>query len=112
MLHRQPDPEGMREHAADLLYGTVSRIKPFETVVFSEEAAWVTSWFQLSNLMYEAPTIGTLLRGLLRQDNAPCVTGLYRELLCRKPDQEGLACHLSAQASGHSRFALFCQFVT
>lgn len=42
----------------------------------------------------------------------PYVTGLYRELLCREPDQEGLACHLSALASGHSRFALFCQFGT
>lgn len=31
--------------------------------------------------MYEALTIGTLLYGLLRQDNAPYVTGLYRELL-------------------------------
>ncbi|WP_082420416.1 DUF4214 domain-containing protein [Paenibacillus sp. A3] len=42
----------------------------------------------------------------------PYVTGLYRELLCREPDQEGLACHLSELASGHLRFALFYQFGT
>lgn len=111
LLHRQPDPEEIRNHTAGLRHGKISRVKLFETVVLSEEAAGGVSRFQQSNLIYEAPTIGSLLHGLLCQDNAPFVKGLYRELLCREPDQESLACHLSALASGHSRLDLFCQFI-
>ncbi|WP_248930971.1 DUF4214 domain-containing protein [Paenibacillus hamazuiensis] len=109
LLHRDPDPEGRQAHAAGLK-GHVSRMRLFEAVVLSEEAADMASRFQLANMAYEAPTIGTLLHKLLQQNNEQYVIGLYRELLCREPDPESFARHTLALASGDSRLIVFCQF--
>lgn len=100
-LNREPDEEGFHKHVHALTNG-VPKLELIHHFLESPEA---THLFHQSVQSHEQAqeTIANILRRLFQLESRTFVTELYREILFREPDPEGLRAWVDASRSVESR---------
>ena len=88
LLNREPDPEGFQEHVKFLSHGA-SKISVMRAILLSNECHHLLA-SQRPPTYGTSPTLIDKLRQTLQKEGREFVVELYRELLNREPDPDGL----------------------
>ncbi|RKN85306.1 DUF4214 domain-containing protein [Paenibacillus ginsengarvi] len=112
ILDREVDEEGMKHHLRELGKGTPKH----GIVIATLQADEALRLYAHSSLSGKAENGGSKVSGALRRifdmKHEPFVHSLYRDLLCREPDQPAYAGYVDSLNRGKSKFSVFARFVS
>ncbi|WP_235822853.1 DUF4214 domain-containing protein [Cytobacillus massiliigabonensis] len=110
LLLRSPNPIEL-EHYRNLLFSGVSKLSIIGAILQSEECSRHFNQ-PLNALIRSNQTIIEVLRTLNDYDDTIFVKCLYRELLFREPDEEGMQGFLNLLIQGGSRMSVIASILT
>lgn len=111
LLEREADEEGMTQYVRELAKGT-----PKHRIVIqmlqTDEALGLYSHSSLAGKSESGGKVPGALRRIFAMKHEPFVHSLYRELLCREPDQPAYSGYVDALNRGRSKCSVFARFVS
>lgn len=111
VLNREPDEEGLSQHSRQLAKGRPKHRIMIDFLQSDEALEWFSAPTSLERTEQEAPVYAMIQRVFARKPE-PFVHSLYRELLCREPDQPAYSGYVERLHRGSSKASVFKQFVT
>lgn len=111
VLDREPDEEGMAHRLRQLGKGTPKHRVLIEALQ-TDEALGLFAHSVTTGQDDKNGKASQAIRRVLTMKHEPFVHSLYRELLCREPDQPAYAGYVDALNRGRPKSAVFARFVS
>lgn len=111
ILDREADEEGMAHHLRQLRKGTPKH-RILIALLQTDEALGVFSHSAPPEQASKPISVCTAIRRIFAMKHEPFVHSLYRELMCREPDQPAYAGYVDSLNRGTPRSAVFKRFVS
>ncbi|MDF2713877.1 MAG: glycosyl transferase [Paenibacillus sp.] len=111
ILDREADEEGMAYHIRQLRKGTPKH-RILITLLQTDEALGLFAHSAPPGQAPKSENVCTAIRRIFAMKHEPFVHSLYREVLCREPDQPAYAGYVDSLNRGTPKSALFKRFVS
>lgn len=111
ILDRDADEEGMAHHLRQLHKGTPKH-RVLIAFLQSDEALGLFAHPPGAHDAESAESISSAIRRIFARKHEPFVHSLYREILCREPDQPAYGGYVDSLNRGSPKSAVFKRFVS